>query len=554
MSQRRKIMVLNLTRMGDIIQSIPFFKRLRMVNPDSEIHTLVEECFADVATFLPGVDRLHRVRLEDLLPALASTREGNLTQATEFYRRWIAGLQAEGFDQVWNLTHTRPSVLLSFLLAGGKGMGVTLDRVGLQTVNAPWLQYFFATNLARPWCQFNLVDIYANCIKGPEWAAGRSIDIPVDPQAQSQFASALTPGSIRIAIHAGASQKGKQWPVQSYRKVAERLLKHPQTEVLLVGGKSDKNLANDFADMPRVHDYLGKTSVPQLAALMKECHLLISNDSGPMHVAAGVGTPVIAVTVGSALGSETAPYGEGHLVVEPDIDCFPCSAHQQCSHPLCAERVSVEAIASLAEWNLNLRKTVPPDDLAGTRVYRTGFSTEDGLLDLERIFGASRCLRDDLSAAVRPAWLAVLDHRPLKPSQQPERIPEALSAEATLALQDCESAIRAAQNLADTASDRNSNLERIQIEAENLRQIESALKLRLMRHGLLMSFQMYLNIARASLQGGSLADQARETVDHYRAVRLLLQSIANTNLESEHILFDSSASRKERHENLTERS
>ncbi|MDD5088717.1 MAG: hypothetical protein PHI18_07965, partial [bacterium] len=159
MPSPERILVLSLTRMGDIIQSIPFFRRLRLRHPQAEIHVLVEQCFADVMRMVPGVDVIHEVRLEDLLPNLQSGARGNIHDATVYYRQWVESLRALRFSEVWNLTHTRPSMVMNFLLAAEQGQGVTLDRLGLQRVNSPWLAYFFATNLARPWCQFNLASI-----------------------------------------------------------------------------------------------------------------------------------------------------------------------------------------------------------------------------------------------------------------------------------------------------------------------------------------------------------------------------------------------------------
>ena len=81
MSQSNKILVLSLTRMGDIIQSIPFFRRLRLKHPQSEIHILVEECFRDVASMVPCVDKIHSVTLENLLPSLGHGKDANLSRA-----------------------------------------------------------------------------------------------------------------------------------------------------------------------------------------------------------------------------------------------------------------------------------------------------------------------------------------------------------------------------------------------------------------------------------------------------------------------------------------
>jgi ADP-heptose:LPS heptosyltransferase len=520
MSQPPKILVLSITRLGDIVQSIPFFRRLRLRHPQSEIHVLVEACFADVMHLVPEVDRVHTVRLEDLIPNLASGRPHNLGEATSFYRRLVADLQAENYGEVWNLTHTRPSMVLNFLLAGEQGRGVTLDAYGLQRVNSPWLTYFFATNLARPWCQFNLVDIYANCVSGVDWQAGRDLSFRADAVPQRDTIPRRT--RARIALHAGASQKSKQWPVEAFRAVAERLARHSIVEVVLIGGRRDADMAAAFRGLPRVVNAIGQTSVPGLASLLSSCDLLISNDSGPMHVAAAVKTPVIALTIGSALGSETAPYGEGHLVIEPDSPCFPCSPQHPCTDTACASRVSADAVAALAEWHLGRRSAPPPDDLAGARVYRTGFSPHDGCLELARQFSARPFERDELHKLMRPAWLSVLEERPLEVPPGEAHDSADLAARALAAEPVARELRGTARQLEHAAAHASGKLRTIENLGTLMRRREEELARILGGHGLLKSLLAYVTVARASLTADDLGAQAQETAAIYdRLIRLL---------------------------------
>ncbi|MBU1983785.1 glycosyltransferase family 9 protein, partial [bacterium] len=385
--------------MGDIIQSIPFFRRLRGSRPDAEIHVLVEKCFGDVIRMVPGVDAIHEIRLEDLLPDLEQGRNGNVPKATTYYRNLVENLKRENYSEVWNLTHTRPSMVLNYLLAAEHGRGVTLDRHGLQRVNSPWLSYFFATNLARPWCQFNLADIYANCIDEAEWETGRSIRIAQSDIKRDHPLSCVS-SRIRIAIHPGASQDDKRWSVESYRQLARRLLQRGDVEIVIVAGKRDVELGRKFEGIEGIVNLAGQTNVPDLASVLANCRLLVSNDSGPMHVAAAVGTPVLDITVGSALASETAPYGENHVVVEPESACFPCSSRNPCSSELCGSRITPQVVLRLCEWMLGLRGIPQPQELAHCRVYRTGFSEEDGLLELRRIGATQEYARDEIHRQV----------------------------------------------------------------------------------------------------------------------------------------------------------
>jgi ADP-heptose:LPS heptosyltransferase len=531
-----KILVLSLSRMGDIVQSIPFFRRLRLKYPGAEIHVLAEECFADVAAFLPGVDRIHTVKLEDLLPNLAAGRAENLQTATGFYTGMVADLRHEHYDQVWNLTHTKPSTILNFLIGGENALGVTLDRHGLQRVNSPWLLYFFATNLARPWCQFNLVDIYANCIDGIDWNDGRSTEM-----SKEVYRSALPegwtcpPGRTRIAIHTGASQATKQWPVRNYHQVAKQLAARGNVEIVLIGGKKDTALSEEFAGVPNVVNFMGRTNPLQLAAVLSRCDLTISNDSGPMHIAAAVGSKVLDITVGTALASETAPYGAGHVVVEPESDCFPCSPHHACANVECAVAIRPEVVTELAELQLGWRERPSASKVHGCRVYKTELSTEDGMLELRRIYATADCARDELNQTARPMWLSVLTDRP-NCSSKPFACPVEVRSLAAEALVVAYAAREQACELINASKARAPHMPTIERLGQSLAFSETCLENILNSHGLLRSFLAYHTISRSSLTGDTLEAQARETVALYDTLERLLSGLApETNQDSKTI-------------------
>ena len=98
---------------------------------------------------------------------------------------------------------------------------------------------------------------------------------------------------------------------------------------------------------------MGQTDVHQLAALLIECQVL-ANDTGPMHLAVGVGTPVINMSVGHVDFRETGPYGPGHWVVQPVLDCAPCDMAEACAHHRCKDLIVPEQVAELARHVLGL--------------------------------------------------------------------------------------------------------------------------------------------------------------------------------------------------------
>lgn len=93
-----------------------------------------------------------------------------------------------------------------------------------------------------------------------------------------------------------------------------------------------------------VVDLSGKTGIAEMGAVLKQCGMLISGDTGPMHIAAAVGTPVLALFYGTAYPWETGPYGPGHFIMFPDLPCAPCSNPDACEGHRCKEMLTPDRV------------------------------------------------------------------------------------------------------------------------------------------------------------------------------------------------------------------
>lgn len=124
-----------------------------------------------------------------------------------------------------------------------------------------------------------------------------------------------------IALHPWTSDSIKQWPQDNFCALAKKLTKELNIKVIVIGGKEELGksieLFSSFND--NLINITGRTTLKQLAALLKECKLLISGDSGPVHLACAVGTPVIAIfrnDIPAKSARRWGPWGEGHTVIE----------------------------------------------------------------------------------------------------------------------------------------------------------------------------------------------------------------------------------------------
>lgn len=156
-------------------------------------------------------------------------------------------------------------------------------------------------------------------------------------------------GRPAAALNLGASHPVNRWPAGHFAELACRLDAGLGVASILVGGPLDRELADAVvtgcADA-RVVDMVGRTSLPRTGALLARCAVAVSGDTGPMHMATAVGTPVVAL-FGAADPGRTGPVGEGHIVLQArEVPCVPCRS-RVCRHiPYleCMERITVDAV------------------------------------------------------------------------------------------------------------------------------------------------------------------------------------------------------------------
>jgi heptosyltransferase-2 len=166
--------------------------------------------------------------------------------------------------------------------------------------------------------------------------------------AEQLFEAAGFRGKPVVALNPGASFRIKCWPPQRLAALGERLGKELGAGVVIVGGEGERDLAEEISSrMSRPPlDLVGRTDLFQLGAVLQRCGLLVSGDTGPMHMATAVGTPVIAL-FGAIDPDRTGPVGEGHTVIRHrEIACVPCNA-KSCAnsrHLACMEEISVDEV------------------------------------------------------------------------------------------------------------------------------------------------------------------------------------------------------------------
>jgi heptosyltransferase-1 len=142
----------------------------------------------------------------------------------------------------------------------------------------------------------------------------------------------------------------KQWPVERFAAMVEPIRRRFGLESVIAGGADAALLA---ASMPGAIDLAGKTNLRQLVALLERAALVIGNDTGPMHIAAALGRPLVTM-YGPTSPFQTGPYGRLDTVIRLDVACSPCFS-RSCSHQSCLRWLEIEPVLELARKQLAMK-------------------------------------------------------------------------------------------------------------------------------------------------------------------------------------------------------
>jgi ADP-heptose:LPS heptosyltransferase len=410
----RRILVVNFTRMGDLVQTSPLICGLRHHYPDAHIALLAAKAFSTVARLIPELDEV----LEwDQDASVASLFNGqyNLDQALALHRSWSRRVRGDGWDLVINVTHSRDSAVLAHHLATGEVRGISIHADGSQHVEHHWSRYFFCVTGNRALNQFNLVDIYR--LIGGKPGPGDRLSLKPGMDATRKISNhidAFGGAGPLILVQPGASKDNRRWPVSAFAKAMHKIQASCPARFVIVGGPSERELAADLLNAldPEIpaNTLAGDTSIEELTALCAMADLLVSNDTGTLHIAASQGTPSVSLFVATALPWETGPWMPGCLILHPTIECAPCSHHVNCPHVMCRDWIEPETVAGAS---LHLLESLgyghgPTEDWCDTdktRIWES-FLSPSGLLDLKPLHATSADADDHLGRLYRILWEA----------------------------------------------------------------------------------------------------------------------------------------------------
>ena len=400
--------VINLTRFGDLLQSQPLIEDLH--RQGNRVHLVCLDNFSSVLPLMRHVERAWPLPGARLMADMEKDWRGAAARLLEYARAIRAGAAPAC---VVNLTTTLPARLLAGLVGGSTAemRGFVLDAHGFGQNRGIWATFLNSATVNRQSAPFNLVDIF-RMVGGStgQCIASQQPRLRLTPPSQLALAAAdallaATPADATgfVAMQLGASEQRRQWPAEYFASVGNSLWRERKLCPVLLGSPAEKPLAEAYARQasgPFV-DAVGKTDLTQLAALLCRSRLLLTNDTGTMHLAAGLGVTCLAIFLATAQPCDTGPYLPGCCCLEPALPCHPCPFGRPCPNNLaCVGHIRPQSVESLAlAWLDTGRWDAAPLESVGreARVWQTELDKDD--------FITVRCLSAH-AAEDRSQWLA----------------------------------------------------------------------------------------------------------------------------------------------------
>ena len=339
-----KILILKPSSLGDVVQALPVLRLLKRHLPASRIYWWIESAFAPLLEGDP-----------DLAGVVPFQRRGWLLP-----RRWaglwrsIRWMRAQAFDYVLDLQSLARSGTIAWLANGSLTIGLDEPREGARG--------FYDRIVPRPSFHTHAVDWYLRVLPllGVPIATTNSSALCIPANGRDGlWRSAEKPqeifswlperpeiaGSIRqkwpvaaapwVLLQPGARWPNKRWPAESFAELVSKLGAHkPDWRFAILGTTADRPLAEliSCVNPQRCLDLTGRTSLPEMVEWIRASALMVTNDTGPMHVAAALRKPVIAL-FGPTAPQRTGPYGQLDQVLQLPLPCVPC-LRSRCWHSI----------------------------------------------------------------------------------------------------------------------------------------------------------------------------------------------------------------------------
>lgn len=340
-SSLHRVLLVRLSALGDIVHALPAFHLLREKLPHAHLAWLVEDRFATVLDGLEGLDE--RI----LVPRRRAAKAPDLQSKRRAYQALIRQLRTRRFDVAFDLQGLFKSSIWLALSGARYRIGYG-DRAAREF---SWLAYNHKI-VPKPGVEhiverhISLVGSFLGCAMRPVPACGLPVYADVRARVLAWLQTQERHGPL-VMLSPGAGWPTKRWPTALFARLAS-MLAEQGCDVLVLWGPGEEELADEIrvGSLSERVKLVPPTTVHEMTELLRHASLLVAGDTGPLHLAAAVGTATVGI-YGPSECKRNGPYGSNHRTVRNEaLECLECWKHH-CDTPsdtACMTELPIEAV------------------------------------------------------------------------------------------------------------------------------------------------------------------------------------------------------------------
>ena len=400
MKEPIKICIIQMTRIGDIIQTYRAAMQLKSENKNVELTLITRTRFSKHLGFLleTAFEEIIEFETEDFFDHSKVTLKEVQLRLSCF----LSDIKKHGFQLVINLSFTKSSSFLTSIIAKDLKMGLYRNERAQIGINDKWSQFIYSNVMESSLCPLNLVDIYKGILGAKE----------------TDITHFKTPKNKVITVHPFASSHKKSWGSAKWSEVLYQLLQNDQEiEINIVGATSDTDLADRIMNNSvlkifnkRIHNHVGINTIEDTFNLLSNSQLFIGHDSMVSHLAGLLRMPSVVLSLGTVRPHETTPYNDRVINLSPKNGCFPCNPEQSCELLPCHNSLNFQVVTSIVENILKqkefdsstLLEGLSPLHIGNTNIFKTSF--DDAGLRLTEVSGNDNSTYDIFRTYYRMIW------------------------------------------------------------------------------------------------------------------------------------------------------
>lgn len=326
-----KFLIIRFSSIGDIVLTTPVIRCLKQQVPDAEVHFLTKSSFLPVVQHNPYIDKIHLL--------------------AHSWELMIEELKSENYDYIIDLHHNTKTLRVKSAL---KKKSFSFYKLNIE-------KYIYTSLKLNILPKIHIVDRYLKTVESfgvKNDGAGLDYFISKEEETKREDIPASHSAGF-VACVIGAALGTKQWPVHKWKEFC-RQLNHP---VILLGGPEDVTEGNEIAaiDDVKVYNACGKFKLNESADLVRKAKLVVTNDTGLMHIAAAYKKPIISLWGNTVPSFGMIPYYGVSMVPHTMVQvnklwCRPCSkiGYKKCplGHFKCMEKIEVEQVLQIVKQSL----------------------------------------------------------------------------------------------------------------------------------------------------------------------------------------------------------